>query len=993
MDGLWWTDLLAQAPGGGIGNALQWQFIAMLVLVFVVPFVVGTYLARALRLKEFGTQMGVVLCAIALSLAPFFWQVMHGRSWKDALRWGIDLAGGTNLIYAVDVAAAKADEKEINKATMDKLVGAVGRRINPGGAEEVTVRRVGADRIEVIIPGADRELVARKKREIVNLGSLEFAILANEKDHRREIAAGRQLPPTEDRLFEGGRLAASWRTVAKGQDVTQNRDDRTAIREVERILPDGTTAKVTQFLVVHDPPERAVTGKYLKQAQPSMDQNGQLAVSFTFNAKGGQLFSSLTGRYQPDATEGFHRRLAVLLNGEIQTAPNLITRISTHGQITGQFKREEIDELVNVLNAGALEVPLIQDPVSEFTISPTLGIDVQTDGIRAVIISAIAVIVLMLVYYRVGGVIANLCLVLNLLLVVGAMALIEATFTLPGLAGLVLTIGMAVDSNVLINERMREELARGASLRMAIENGFDKALSAIIDGNVTALLTAAILYWIGSDLIRGFAVSLFLGLVMSLFSVLVFGHLCFKVLERKRWIRSLTMYQIIGKTNIDFLGQRYWAFLFSGALIVGGLVALAMRGERNLDIDFSGGTLVTFEFVESQNTDDVQARLIEQFDSTVNIERLVRSDETTAAGSGHRFRLRTTQQDQKAVAAGISEAFAKAGMELVRATMEIGDVGTSPAATPGAHNPYATGPQAILKFHPGLGTTSAANALGDALEKVTSGDGASKYPAAEGLVTVEGRVAAKKSADSASSTEQFVEVEARAMPAVSPEDFAAALKTMQTTMAANPAFEEVNSFDSAVASDTQRGAVLAILASLVAIVGYIWFRFENIYFGVAGLIALGHDVLVTAGAVALGAYLSGTPIGPILMLDDFKINLTIVASLLSIVGYSLNDTVVIFDRIREIKGKNPRVSYDMINLSVNETLGRTIMTGLTTLIVVAILYIVGGDGIHGFAFANIIGSIASCYSTVYIANPALLYLVSRQEKPAAGSSRAAAAAL
>jgi SecD/SecF fusion protein len=240
--------------------------------------------------------------------------------------------------------------------------------------------------------------------------------------------------------------------------------------------------------------------------------------------------------------------------------------------------------------------------------------------------------------------------------------------------------------------------------------------------------------------------------------------------------------------------------------------------------------------------------------------------------------------------------------------------------------------------------------------------------------------------------EKFLEVDAQVVPDVAEDDFAAALKGMQDKLAASPAFEEVNSFESSVAAETMRDAVLAILASFVAIVIYIWFRFENIYFGLAGLLALGHDVLVTAGSIAIAAYLSGTPIGPILLLDDFKFNLTLVASLLSIVGYALNDTVVIFDRIREIRGKNPHVTYEMINHGVNETLSRSIMTALTTLIVVVILYVFGGDGIHGFAFANIIGTIASCYSTVYIANPVLLWLVSREKKPAAVKPAATAAA-
>ena len=242
------------------------------------------------------------------------------------------------------------------------------------------------------------------------------------------------------------------------------------------------------------------------------------------------------------------------------------SRINDRGIIEGRFDMKEVNDLVGVLNAGALEVPLKETPISEFTISPLLGIDVQEKGIRAIIASALVVFVFMLIYYRLAGLIADVSLVLNLLLVVGSMAFISATFTLPGLAGLVLTIGMAVDSNVLIYERMREEFARGASFRMAIQNGFEKAFSAIFDGNVTSLLTAVILYMIGTDLIRGFAVSLFIGLSMSLFSVLFFGRLAFDIIEPKRLVKTLNMRQFMGQTNLDFLAKQNLAFLASGRI-------------------------------------------------------------------------------------------------------------------------------------------------------------------------------------------------------------------------------------------------------------------------------------------------------------------------------------------------------------------------------------------------------------------------------------------
>lgn len=994
MDGMGMGLLLAQVADKQVATpSVPWQFFATVALVFIVPFVLGQLIAQGLKLKEFGFKMGVVLFSIFLSAAPFVYQALQGKPMSKAIALGIDLAGGTNLIYAVDHVKAKADQKTVDKATLDKMVGAVARRINPSGAEEVTVRRVGNDRIEVIIPGADREVVEQKKRQIVNLGSLEFAILANLKDHPNEIRIGSELRPDQNSYFRDGRLVLSWRDVAKGQDVKSSPADRTSTREVDRVI-DGKTVKVPQFLVVHEPPEKAVTGRYLTQAQAQMDDNGQMAVGFNFSARGGQLFSQLTDKYKPDKTDGFERRLAVLLNGEIQTAPTIRTRISDRGQITGNFKREEIDQLISVLNAGALEVPLIEQPVSEFTISPLLGVDVQTKGMRAIIISAIAIFAFMLIYYRLAGTVASLCLILNLVTVIGSMALIEATFTLPGLAGLVLTIGMAVDSNVLIHERMREELARGASLRMAIENGFDKALSAIIDGNVTSLITAVILYMIGSDQIRGFAISLFIGLTLSMFSVLYFGHMCFQIIERKKWARTLYMMEFMGETKLDFLKTKGYAFALSAIVIAAGMAAFFARGVNNLDIDFTGGTMVTFEFVDSQSTEAVRAKLTEKLGSTISLERLVLADEQAAAEGGHRYRVRTTEKVQAKVTQALTEAFSDPSMALVRVTMEpstVTAISADAKSAEGSEDRFAGGTQATLKFNgAGMTTATAAAYLADELRRIPGEkDGSSKYDAAASLIDVVGTTAAPKDNTATTTTEKFVEMEAKAIGQVDQADFQSAMTAMAARMASSPAFEEVNSFDTSVAVETQRDAILAMLASLVMIVIYIWFRFENLYFGFAAVAALAHDVLVTLFSVCLAAYVSNTPIGTIFLFDDFKINLALIASLLTIIGYSMNDTIVIFDRLREIRGRNPNITYDMINLSVNQTLARTLLTAWSTFSVVVILYAFGGSGIHGFAFSMIVGVITGCYSTVYIANPVLYWLITRNNKPAVSPVKAA----
>ena len=991
MDGIVPSLLLSQLlPPGGIETWMGRErlILTMIAALFTVPFLMGWLVARLLNLPDLSKRIGVVLMATCMSLAPFAFEELRGKSWTNAFHLGIDLAGGTNLVYALNAIEAKEQGKTVDKATVDKMVDAIKRRVNPSSTIDMTVRGVGTDRIEVIVPGADRDLVEQMKAKITRLGSLEFGILANNVDHPQLIDQARQLPDDRRELFADRRLVAAWRDAAEKKMDDDKDSPRIATRTVKKRGKDGKEVEVLQFLVVQDDPKRAVTGKYLTAARSQIDRDGRPAVGFNFNAQGSVLFGQLTGDNLPDRangpTDGFSRRLAILLDGKVYSAPTIQSRIQSAGEITGHFTMKEVDALVAVLNAGALEVPLIQTPISEFTISPLLGVDVQQKGMTAIAFSAFVVFAFMLIYYRTAGVIADLSLVLNLLMVVGSMAFIAATFTLPGLAGIVLTIGMAVDSNVLIYERMREEQARGASLRISIQNGFDKAFSAIFDGNVASLLTAVILYMIGSDLIRGFAVTLFLGLLMSLFSCLYFGHLAFDIIERKRLVKTMTMMQFLGETKIDFLAKRGIAFAASGLLIAAGMVALIVRGEANMDIDFSGGTMITFEFEGNQTTPDVRSRLESVFPG-VTLEQLNVEAESQSAEGGRRFRMRTTEQNPATVVGGMNKAFDDAQHALVRVTLGDFQVDTITDKLEGEAERFAGGHQALLKFSGPISEATVIEYVAKELSGVKLDAKRAKYESVQLLLAANGTVAAADDVrpdatkSKANHNPKFTEFTLRATREIDPGDLSSALKVVQTQLASSPVFEEVNAFDTSVANDTKLDALLAILASLVMIVAYMWFRFEKVYFGLAAVVALAHDVLVTLGCIALGGYLSQTPIAPLLMLDDFKINLNQIACLLTIVGYSLNDTIVIFDRIREIKGKSPRITHDMINLSVNQTLSRTLLTALSTFMVVVVLYIAGGEGIHGFAFSMIVGVITGCYSTVYIANPVLLWLVQRDE--------------
>jgi SecD/SecF fusion protein len=637
------------------------------------------------------------------------------------------------------------------------------------------------------------------------------------------------------------------------------------------------------------------------------------------------------------------------------------------------------------------------EPVMEQTIGPTLGRDTIEKGTRSIFVAMIAVLVFVLIYYlHFAGTVADICLVLNLLLVVGTMSLIDATFTLPGLAGLVLTVGMSIDANVLIFERIREEQDRGGQLRVAIRNGFARAYRTIIDSNITTLLTAFILYGIGTDQVKGFAVTLIIGILMSMFTAMFVSRLVFEIFERKGWIKRVRMLRIVGHTRIDFLAKWVPCATVSCVLIVLGVLVVGLRGSSMLDIDFTGGTAIAIRLAEPESTEEVRRLAREIPDATV--EDLSVGGERPEEGRFVRFLIRTTEQDPDGVKAKIIDAF---GDRLVRVRMDYGTVeevpgdaspgGQASSETPSDSDPstkttatstealphrFAGGSRVDLSFSEPLSTAAAKRYF------------AEFFATAENLATAELQIDVTGTEAAPGTDNQFVKMSLETSFASSRLD--AALDQVQARLAEEPLFDRVNNFGGQVAGETTQLAVFAMLASFAAIVGYLWFRFQAVTFGLAAVAALAHDVLIVLGLVALSGWLTQGPagfVGSVLLLDPFKIDLPMIAAFLTLVGYSLNDTIVVFDRIREVRGKNPDITKDMINVSVNQTLSRTLLTSFTTWLVVAILYVWGGEGIHGFAFCLVTGIIVGTYSSIYIASPLLVWLSSRKKSTSRAGRR------
>ena len=592
---------------------MHWSVNLLIVLaVFVVPIVLGSYLSRLWRMSEYSGKIALVLFTTLAGLAISF------CGWPPRL--GIDLRGGVILIYDIPEsgmekvgvtaktgATAQPQPSANGKQSvdMDKLIAAVSRRINPGGVREITIRPYGARQIEVIIPEADEAETKRIKEMISKIGTLEFRILATtiRETYRSYIDRAKKLPDNQFELKDAeGAVLAKWVPVAKGS-------------EHEFLSPRGDIAKRTvkrrnqdavDVLVIQDPYN--ITGGYLKSARAG-ESMGQPCVLFGFNNEGAGYFGRLTGSHLPDTVQNQEYRLGIILDGYLQSAPGIKSTITDSGQITGIPSQKEVETVVNVLNAGSLPTALSTEPISEAFIGPTLGADTIRMGRDSMVLSMVLVCAFMLFYYRFAGIIACFALAANMILLLACMIAIHAAFSLPGLAGFALTIGMAVDSNVLIYERIREELDRGAALRMAIRNGFDRAFSAIFDSHLTTLISAAVLYAIGQEQIKGFAITLFLGVAINLYTAVFCVHVVFDVAERQKWISRLKMMRMFTKANVDFWGLRYTCYTLSIVVTVIGLVAVFARGPNLLNIDFTGGVSIQVVFDKPQDIEKVRKTL------------------------------------------------------------------------------------------------------------------------------------------------------------------------------------------------------------------------------------------------------------------------------------------------------------------------------------------------------------------------------------------------
>ena len=946
MDG--WFGLLAQVAENAsvVWWKESWAVWVLTLAVVLVPTFLAWLATRQLKATGLWGRLSIVLVALSAGL------VVTALGWPP--RMGIDLKGGVILVYEID-----ADKQPDGGVSMDKLVAAVSRRVNPGGQKEVTVRQYGLNQLEVIVPEVDQAEVEFIKRIVSSAGVLEFRIVANPQDPRHKDLIEKATSSSGSLVASGERSVGRWIELDT-QKINPAGDTTLVIRETG----DGTP----EVLVALD--RFDVTGDFLSRASGGYDQNLQPCVNFSFNSQGAALFGTLTSQNLPDPANRLLSRLGIVLDGVLLSAPTIRSTISSDGQITGSFKQADVEFLVGVLNAGSLPAALYSEPISEQKISPQLGADTIRSGAQAMLLATIVVLTFMLMYYRFSGLVADLAVVLNIILVVALMISIKAAFTLAGLAGLVLSVGMAVDANVLIYERMREELDRGASVRMAIRNGFQRAFSTIVDSNLTTLITGIVLFSIGTDQLKGFAVTLILGLSLNLFTAVFCSRVIFDIAEQKRLLKKLSMARLFGKTNYAFVRWVRPAVIVSLLFISVGLVAVWQRGRGIFDIDFTGGTSVQVAFKDDQGLDISSVREAVSGLPDVAVSSVTVGD----VAPNLRYKIDSSERSSEVVEETLRSVFPG---RLATYSMGFGEI-------------VSTASKASDEAKSGENSEGEADsdADADASKRPQSLESLSTaveldFPQKINQITLQETIeqAFKKAGHEGVAFELTSPVmQTRTKPyrtwslstVLAPEATREVLEQVAGQLASTPIYLSANRIGGKVAGNTKVTAVYALLASLVMIVAYVWLRFQNVAFGLAAVVALLHDVLVTIACIALSVFVA--PYLGWALVDDFKISLDVVAALLTIVGFSINDTIVIFDRMREIRGKSSSVSEEMVDRAINQTLSRTILTSGTALLAAIILYCLGGQGIHAFAFAILVGIISGTYSTIVIASPIVLWL-------------------
>ena len=771
-------------------------FVIGMILMILFFWYFATDVER--RKRNVGTVLTIGVCALC---------ILAASPPKERLKGGIDIIGGSSFSLRIQEREdGNGGKMPITKEQVEQAILVIEKRLNAMGTKEPLIARQGADGILVQMPGVEPEESASIRATLEKVAKLELREVSRRTDEPG--ADGKSLA---QRVADGSEIVPGYRSyILKGKDEDGNEYKRPIL--LNRRM--------------------ALGGSDIADAVPSPQQAD--AVAITLNGDGTDKMIALTKNMQPGQD-----RIAIVLDGEVISAP-VVNQVPLGKQFIIEGLREpgEVQSLANSL-MNPLENPLV---VAEMrNISPTLGAAVVEQGIKAGLLSLLVTFFIVFIYYRASGIIANIGLVVNTIILFGIMAMFGFTFTLPGIAGMVLTIGMAVDANVLIYERLREEIAAGKSLKNAIESSYDRAFSAIFDSHVTSLITAVALFLLGSGTIKGFAVTLTIGVTASLFSAILVTRVIFRWGIDLGWFKKLTFLDLIKSHNYDFMGKRKVCILFAVATIVASFAAFAIRGERALGVDFTGGTRILFQL--GKDTPVTQAGAQNAIDS-------------------------------------IREQLSKEAYPQIESNPTTGSLLTVRCAT-----------------------KDAALIIGKLRESI---------------------------------------------PALGEK------KPNSDNFAIDASQEEVSAL---IGGSFLTQSIIAIIIGFVLIILYMTMRFE-FSFALGGFIAIFHDVIICVGIVVM---MGG------------ELSLIHVGAVLTIAGYSISDTIVVFDRIREMLLIRTDSVEKIMNEAINATLSRTLLTSTATLLSVLILSIMGGSALRDFGFIIFIGIIIGTFSSIFIASPVVLW--------------------
>ncbi|MBO9698948.1 MAG: protein translocase subunit SecDF [Sporocytophaga sp.] len=812
---------------------------------------------------------------------------------------------------------SKSSDSEVKKVINTEVDDAIDRsfeilrnRIDKFGVIQPNIQRIqGTGRIQVELPGVENP--QRVRNLLQGAAQLEFLevyhmpevipylnqvneyLLAKEKDAKAKHAA--EKAPTSEAaknlLTEGDTTATAKADTAGVADTTaQAKTDTTQkASAIYSLLRSGyslryevkDTAKINR--IFSDPKVQAMipsnmrfiweqkpykdeqggttlelvpvkkgrtslTGDVITDARADVSSNAKsYEISMSMNAEGARKWKNITREASSDPKN--KRRVAIVLDDNVISAPVVQVEIPNgQSSITGDFTMEEARDLASKLKAGKLPAPV---RIAEETIvGPSLGKEAIDSGLKSMLAGMIIVILFMVLYYSNAGLVADIALLFNLLFIVGVMANLGAVLTLPGIAGILLSIAIAVDANVLINERVKEDLNEGKSLDTALNSGYSNAFSAIIDSNVTTLIKGFVLLYFGTSLILGFAVTLIIGIFCSFFTSVLITRVIFNMRKKGTWSFSNKFSNNLFKTTtFDFIGKRKVYYAISGLIIVAGIISLSMKG-FNLGVDFKGGRTFIVQFEKPVSTEDVKKNLNDVFGSTPEVKTY---------GSNNKLKITT---------------------------------------------------RFLVDDESDDAPIKAEQTLNDGLSKISDN---------------------KAQVLSASK--------------IGPT----------------------------IADDIKTSAILSLGVAIVLMFLYILIRFKKWQFAFGTMVSLFHVVLVV---LALFSLLDGV------VPFSLEIDQTFVAAILTVIGYSINDSVVVFDRIREFLAihRGDKTQSQVINNALNDTLSRTIITGMSTIFVIIILFIFGGESIKGFSFAMLIGVLIGTYSSLCIGSPILVDFASWEDK-------------